>query len=98
MEQYGPVGLARLVSGTVNEESSASAPVRSRYSELRIDSEVVGYLQTQINTKARDNAIRQLIWTLLVLAPFFARRVGTLWLSVFGHCDQTDRREFGHVA
>ncbi len=30
MEQYGPVGLARLVSGTVNEESSASAPVRSQ--------------------------------------------------------------------
>ncbi len=36
----------------------------------------MGYLQTQINTKARDNAIRQLIWTLLVLAPFLLVGLG----------------------
>jgi len=74
IEQYGPPGTHRLVMGSA--EINADSKVRSRYVELTARSAAVGFLQTQISTKARDNAMHQLILTLVILAPFLLVGLG----------------------
>jgi len=76
IEQYGPPAVPRLLMGSGPGGANTDTRVRSRYTDLKVGGTVVGFLQTQVSTKAKDNAMRQLIWTLLILAPFLLVGLG----------------------
>jgi signal transduction histidine kinase len=78
LEGYGPEGVTRLASGTLSEGQGAQRiSVRSNYKRLHEGDVVTGFLQVQVSTKHRDDALHQLGLTILILAPFFALSV---WL------------------
>jgi len=78
LEGYGPEGVSKLASGTLTEGHGAQRiSVRSNYKRLHQSELVTGFLQVQVSTKHRDDALHQLGLTILILAPFFALSV---WL------------------
>jgi signal transduction histidine kinase len=78
LEGYGPEGVTKLASGTLGEgQGTQRISVRSNYKRLHEGDVVTGFLQVQVSTKHRDDALHQLGLTILILAPFFALSV---WL------------------
>jgi signal transduction histidine kinase len=78
LEGYGPEGVSKLASGTLSEGSGGQrVSVRSNYKRLHQGDLVTGFLQVQVSTKHRDDALHELGLTILILAPFFALSV---WL------------------
>jgi signal transduction histidine kinase len=80
LEQYGPAGVQKLAFGTLfQRQSGQNISVRSLYKALQdSDRNTMGYLQVQVSTKHRDDALHQFGLTLLIMAPFFALAV---WLA-----------------
>jgi len=80
LEHYGPAGVEKLAYGTLFQKRSAqNISVRSLYKALQdSDGNTMGYLQVQVSTKHRDDALHQFGLTLLIMAPFFALAV---WLA-----------------
>jgi signal transduction histidine kinase len=79
IENYGPGGVDKLDSGTLTRENQLQpVSVRSNFTKLFKGNHFVGYLQVQVSTKQRDQAIHRLGLTVLILAPFFALSVGLI--------------------
>lgn len=83
LEEFGPAGVKRLVFGNVQEKVESpgavakSAPLllRSFYTDLYEGNKSIGYLQVQVSVKQRDEALKQIVLTMLALTPFLALSV-----------------------
>ncbi|MCA0313794.1 MAG: hypothetical protein LCH63_08110 [Candidatus Melainabacteria bacterium] len=83
LEEFGPAGVKRLVFGNVQEKvtlsgnDAKSAPLllRSFYTDLYEGNKSIGYLQVQVSVKQRDEALKQIVLTMLALTPFLALSV-----------------------
>jgi signal transduction histidine kinase len=77
LERYGPAGVEKLAYGTLfQRQANQNTSVRSLYKALQdSDRNTMGYLQVQVSTKHRDDALHQFGLTLLIMAPFFALAV-----------------------
>jgi signal transduction histidine kinase len=83
LEEFGPAGVKRLVFGNVQEKMdlpgsvAKSAPLllRSFYTDLYEGNKSIGYLQVQVSVKQRDEALKQIVLTMLALTPFLALSV-----------------------
>lgn len=89
LEEFGPPGAKKLSFGNVNVpregevEKAGSLVVRSYYTELMDGDKLIGYLQVQVSVKQRDEALKQIIVTMLALTPFLALSVALCgsWFS-----------------
>ncbi|MBU6451195.1 MAG: hypothetical protein KGS72_05430 [Cyanobacteria bacterium REEB67] len=87
LEEFGPDGYRHLRRGTaIVEESSHEANpvhVRSRFLEIMEAGEKTGYLQVQVSVRQRDDALRQIVLTMVTLSPFLALAVALCgsWFS-----------------
>ncbi|MBX9937975.1 MAG: hypothetical protein K2Y32_01915 [Candidatus Obscuribacterales bacterium] len=83
LEEFGPSGVKRLVFGNVQEKvelpgamaKSGSLVLRSFYTDLYEGNKSIGYLQVQVSVKQRDEALKQIVLTMLALTPFLALSV-----------------------
>jgi signal transduction histidine kinase len=87
LEEFGPDGHRRLVRGTAVVDDSAQEAnpvcVRSRNIEVFESGRKTGYLQVQVSTTQRDDALRQIVLIMLTLSPFLALAVALCgsWFS-----------------
>ncbi len=84
LEEFGPVGHRALSSGFVhgdagkdgvNPVSLDDATLRSYHAEIYDDTKLSGYLQVQISVRQRDDALKQIVLTMVSLSPFLALAV-----------------------
>lgn len=73
LEEYGPRGIPHLFQGTQSESSNT---VRSLYRPLSEMGVPNGFLQIQLPTKSKDSAMKHLLSTLMMLAPFLIAGLG----------------------
>jgi len=78
LESYGPAGVPTLATGTLSLPAGKNITVRSSFKKLEEVDQSNGFLQVQVSTSKRDEALHQFGLTLLILAPFFALAV---WLA-----------------
>jgi len=77
LEEYGPQGIPELAAGHISSGSGPNAQsLSSRYEAVDEHGVPRGFLQVQVSTKHRDEAVRHFGFTLLVIAPFLAVGVG----------------------
>lgn len=69
LEHYGPDGIPRLIK-QVNEVTENGQQMRVRQGQLLHDNKPVGYLQLQLPTKTRTEAITEFILTMAAMSPF----------------------------
>ena len=87
LEEFGPDGHRRLIRGSAIVDDSAQeanpVSVRSRNIEVFEGKQKVGYLQVQVSTSQRDDALRQIILVMLTISPFLALAVALCgsWFS-----------------
>jgi two-component system sensor histidine kinase CiaH len=87
IEEFGPEGYRHLKRGSavVDIKSHDAFPVnvRSRFLEIFEDGAKVGFLQVQVSLKQRDDALRQIVFTMILLSPFLALAVALCgsWFS-----------------
>jgi signal transduction histidine kinase len=87
LEEYGPDGHRQLIRGAcvVDESALDASPVnvRSRNIEVFEGKQKTGYLQVQVSTAQRDDALKQIVLIMLTLSPFFALAVAICgsWFS-----------------
>ncbi|MBX9687647.1 MAG: HAMP domain-containing histidine kinase [Candidatus Obscuribacterales bacterium] len=73
VESYGLTGNTSLREGEFSVISKGEKDSRrSNFEELRTENKLVGYLQIQMSTNARDNAVRQFGFTMLWIFPFLS--------------------------
>jgi signal transduction histidine kinase len=81
LEEYGPAGIPKLKTGTLKDkEGKEEISVRSSSISIIDDKGTAFYVQTQVSTEHRDNALHQLVVLMVIFAPIFALAV---WLA--GH-------------
>ena len=81
LEELGPPGHTALSQGQVRcDEDSVSSTedinLRSHYTGIRDNQKLVGYLQVQVSTRQRDDALKQIVLAMISLSPFLALAVG----------------------
>lgn len=82
IEELGPPGHRSLVQGQTsldkadNFATAGDVNLRSHYTEIRDNARAVGYVQVQVSTSQRDDALKQIILTMISLSPFLALAVG----------------------
>lgn len=83
LEELGPPGHGSLAQGqvTIDEDNLAATSgddinLRSHYTEIRDNKDLVGYLQIQVSTTQRDDALKQIVLAMVSLSPFLALAVG----------------------
>jgi len=87
LEAFGPDGHGHLVRGDaiVDEYAQDANPVhvRSRYIEVFDGQVKTGYLQVQVSTRQRDDALRQIVIIMVTISPFLALAVALCgsWFS-----------------
>lgn len=87
LEEFGPDGHRHLVRGTAIVDDSAHdanpVSVRSRYIEVVEGGNKTGYLQVQVSTVQRDDALKQIVLIMVTLSPFLALAVALCgsWFS-----------------
>lgn len=87
LEEFGPDGHRHLIRGTAQVDDSAhdASPVnvRSRYIEVFEGGIKTGYLQVQVSTVQRDDALKQIVLIMVTLSPFLALAVALCgsWFS-----------------
>jgi len=79
-EEFGPSGYPKLCLGNAivkltDNNKTQTFGLRSRYVEIMDGPNSIGYLQVQVSVKQRDDALRQIILTMLALTPFLALAV-----------------------
>lgn len=88
LEEFGPVGSRHLAFGFVRSDASQSggsqgkeenttdgSKLRSYHIEIRDQQKPVGFLQVQVSAEQRDDALKQIIVTMISLSPFLALAV-----------------------
>ncbi len=76
-EEYGPRGVKGLSKGIINlPNKNHQLSLLSFYRILEINNTCVGYLQIQLPTKSRDDALNRLTWTIIIIAPFLFAGLG----------------------
>lgn len=80
LEEFGPVGHRQLSSGFVrvdgpNPTSLDDINLRSFFIEIQDDTKLSGYLQVQVSVRQRDDALKQIVLTMVSLSPFLALAV-----------------------
>ncbi|CAN5237808.1 hypothetical protein BH11CYA1_BH11CYA1_40880 [soil metagenome] len=80
LEEFGPVGHRELSSGFVRVDGSNPSAfddinLRSFFTEIRDDTRLSGYLQVQVSVRQRDDALKQIVLTMISLSPFLALAV-----------------------
>lgn len=80
LEEFGPVGHRQLSSGFVRVDgpkpsSLDDVNLRSFFTEIQDGTKLSGYLQVQISARQRDDALRQIVLTMVSLSPFLALAV-----------------------
>jgi len=78
LEAHFPPGIPTLFKRDT-EVTSNGVTMRTRMTELREENKVVGYLQVQLPTKSRDDAMRELAFITALVAP--AVLLGLGWSS-----------------
>lgn len=68
LEAHFPPGIPKLFRN-VSEVRSGRMTMRTRMTPLNTDGQTVGYLQVQLPTNARDDAIKQLALIIVVISP-----------------------------
>ena len=76
VQEYGPKGIDRLMKGTTELVGSEYAKRSMTTPVLGADGKAVGYLQIQLTTRLRDNAMHQFAFTVLLIAPFLLLSLG----------------------
>jgi signal transduction histidine kinase len=74
LEEYGPPGIKRLSTGDLSDTNDKT-PIKVRSSNKKLyadENHQDGYLQVQVSTKRRNEAIFKLGRNLVLLAPLFA--------------------------
>lgn len=72
LEEYGPPGVNKLAKETQESTNENGISVKSLSSELIDASQSSGYLQIEVPTKHRDEALHQFRLAFLFLTPFLA--------------------------
>lgn len=82
LERYGPPGASVLWNGTVKSGHGAGS-VRSLYVGVGDRASRAGYLQIQVSTSHRDDAVYGMITTMILIAPVLALAVAVCgsWFS-----------------
>ncbi len=84
LEEFGPVGHRVLSSGFVHADGDGDGPnpaslddanLRSYFVEIHDDTKLSGYLQVQVSVRQRDDALKQIVLTMVSLSPFLALAV-----------------------
>ncbi len=79
LEEFGPAGSRVLAFGFVQTEPKvglgAPVKVRSYHVEIQDQQKLCGYLQVQVSAAQRDDALKQIIFTMVSLSPFLALAV-----------------------
>jgi signal transduction histidine kinase len=77
LEEYGPEGIPGVSVGATST-AQHDAFVRSWHRKLVENGQPVGFVQLQISTKQKDSAVKQLLYTLAVLAPLLLLGLGLI--------------------
>ena len=72
LESYGLSGKELIRGELIVQSDNQSITLKSNYHELRDQGKAVGFLQIQMSTVARDNAVRQFGLTMIFILPFLA--------------------------
>lgn len=72
LEEYGPIGVNKLERATKESRNEHGISVKSLSSELIDTGQSSGYLQIEVPTKHRDEALHQFRLAFLILTPFLA--------------------------
>lgn len=77
LEEFGPTGNSSLDIGTqpVFSPGGGTTNVRSYYLEIIDAGALIGFLQVQVSMKQRDEALKEIIMTMVALTPFLALAV-----------------------
>jgi signal transduction histidine kinase len=80
IEEFGPIGHRQLSSGFVrvdgpNQSSLDDVNLRSFFTEIQDGTKLSGYLQVQVSARQRDDALKQIVLTMVSLSPFLALAV-----------------------
>ncbi|MFA7339149.1 MAG: HAMP domain-containing sensor histidine kinase [Candidatus Obscuribacterales bacterium] len=80
LEEFGPIGHRQLSSGFVrvdgqNTSSLDDVNLRSFFIEIPDGTKLSGYLQVQVSARQRDDALKQIVLTMISLSPFLALAV-----------------------
>ena len=77
IEEYGPEGVNKLLNGTTKAViAGKSESLRSMYKTISESGVPSGFLQLQVYTRPRDEAVMHFAATILIIAPFLAAGVG----------------------
>lgn len=79
LEEHGPPGIPVFFDSTQQEVRRSHLCMRTRMTALEDDNEVIGYLQAQLPTTSRDEAVNELAIITSVVAPFVLLGLG--WSS-----------------
>lgn len=75
LEHYGAAGINHLILSH-NEDRENGRSMRIRTTALVVQNRIVGYLQFEIPTKERDDAIKYFAGTMALIAPFVLLGLG----------------------
>jgi hypothetical protein len=80
LEEFGPIGHRQLSSGFVHVDGQSSSSLddinlRSFFIEIQDGTKLSGYLQVQVSVRQRDDALKQIVLTMVSLSPFLALAV-----------------------
>lgn len=78
LEEFGPAGNPSLDIGSLPVIAPSAEPftnVRSYFVEIHDGARLIGYLQVQVSMKQRDEALKEIVLTMVALTPFLALAV-----------------------
>jgi len=75
VEQVGPPGFGALLDGKARVHDAGDVVVQSYYCPIIDGGRQIGYLQIQISSGLRDDALATIVWAMLGLTPFLALAV-----------------------
>jgi signal transduction histidine kinase len=75
LEQHGEPGISKLFKDR-KEVTSGSLTVRTLWTPIRENNETVGYLQVQLPTKPRDEAVKELALITSIIGPIVLLGLG----------------------
>ena len=75
LETYGVSGNSLLKGEIVVTNKGLPYRLRSRFEPLKVDKKTAGYLQIQIETDTRDDALKQCALAILLILPFLSLAV-----------------------
>jgi two-component system sensor histidine kinase CiaH len=94
VQEYGTHGIDRLLPG-ISEVVAGDSTKRSMSTPVTAaDGKTIGYLQIQLTTKLRDNAMHQFAFTLLFVAPLLLLGLGLCGYLFAGKATQPVEETF----